>query len=69
MMRKDGQIDGPVTILVRGGSYELGETLRFLPEDGGTAAAPVVYQAYPGERPILRGGRRITASSPIAARS
>ena len=60
MMRKNGQIDGPVTVLVRGGSYELGETLRFLPEDGGSAEAPVVYRAYPGERPILRGGRRIT---------
>jgi len=50
----------PVTILVRGGSYELGATLRFLPEDGGSASAPVVYQAFPGERPIVRGGRRIT---------
>ena len=30
------------------------------PEDGGKADASVVYRAYPGERPILRGGRRIT---------
>ena len=59
-MRKSGQVEVPVTVLVRGGSYELAETLRFLPEDGGSAEAPVVYRAYPGERPILRGGRKIT---------
>ncbi|HKM55037.1 MAG TPA: hypothetical protein VJY33_16630 [Isosphaeraceae bacterium] len=59
-MRKDAKNLAPVTILVRAGSYELGATLRFLPEDGGSASAPVVYQAFPGERPILRGGRRIT---------
>ncbi len=58
-LRKATKNLGPVTILVRAGSYELGETLRFLPEDGGSAQAPVVYEAYPGERPILRGGRRI----------
>ncbi len=57
-MRKDPQNLPPVTILVRAGSYELEETLRFLPEDGGSASAPVIYQAFPGERPILRGGRR-----------
>ncbi len=59
-MRKDPKNLPPVTILVRAGSYELEETLRFLPEDGGSASAPVVYQAFPGERPILRRGRRIT---------
>ena len=49
---------------MRAGAYELRETLRFLPEDGGTASAPVVYQAFPGERPILRGGRRIAGFFP-----
>ncbi len=63
-MRKDAKNLHPVTILVRAGSYELGETLRFLPVDGGSASAPVVYQAFPGERPILRGGRRITGFFP-----
>jgi hypothetical protein len=59
-MRKDAKHLHPVTILVRAGSYVLGATLRFLPADGGSASAPVVYQAFPGGRPILRGGRRIT---------
>jgi parallel beta-helix repeat protein len=63
-MRKEAKNAPAVAILVRAGSYELGETLRFLPEDGGSASAPVVYQAYPGERPILRGGRRITGFVP-----
>jgi hypothetical protein len=49
-------IDGPVTVLLRGGVYPLRETLAFGPED----SAPVTYAAYPGETPILEGGRRLT---------
>jgi hypothetical protein len=53
----------PVTVLIRGGRYELGETLVFGPEDSGTAAAPITYAAYPGERPVLSGGRRLAGWS------
>lgn len=63
-LRKDGQAPGAITVLVRGGSYELAETLRFLPEDGGTASAPVIYRAHPGERPVIRGGRKISGFVP-----
>ena len=50
----------PIVVMLRGGMYFLDKPIRFGPEDGGTAEAPVVYQAYPGERPILSGGRLIT---------
>lgn len=50
----------PVTVLVRGGEYSLAEPLVFEPQDSGTAEAPVVYAAAPGEHPVLHGGRRIT---------
>ena len=33
--------------------------LQFAPADSGTPQAPVIYQAYRQERPILSGGRRI----------
>ena len=45
---------GPVTVLLRGGTYRLAETLILGPEDSN-----VTYEAYPHERPILSGARRI----------
>ncbi|HOS92397.1 MAG TPA: hypothetical protein PLQ54_03730, partial [Armatimonadota bacterium] len=50
---------GPVTVLVRGGTYVLSEPLALSPEDSGSEAAPVVYQAFPNEHPVISGGRRI----------
>jgi len=44
---------------VRGGTYYLPETLIFTAEDSGTQAAPVVYQAYEKEQPVLSGGVRL----------
>jgi hypothetical protein len=37
----------------------LDATLMFLPEDSGTAESPITYAAYPGEQPIISGGRTI----------
>ena len=48
---------GPITIMFRGGTYVLAEPLSFRPEDSGTEASPVVYRNYPGEAPVLSGGR------------
>jgi len=46
----------PVTVIVRGGIYELRETLRFTQEDGGTRDCPITYQAATGEKVVLHGG-------------
>lgn len=61
-LRQSGIVnkDTPVNILVRGGVYPLSAPVVFLPEDSGNANAPVTYMAYPGETPILHGGRQIT---------
>src|SRR5215468_4595995 len=48
-----------VTVLVRGGTYVLKETLVFGPEDSGTQQRRIVYAAYPDETPVLSGGREI----------
>ncbi len=56
----DGRRAGPVTVLLRGGTYRLTEPLVLEPKDSGTQDAPVTYAAYPGERPVVSGGRRIT---------
>ena len=49
----------PIVVAIRGGSYFLPQPLQFVPADSGRPQAPVIYQAYGQERPILSGGRRI----------
>jgi hypothetical protein len=48
---------GGLTVRVRAGTYVLPEPLVFEPQDSGTAEAPVIFEAYPGEKPIVSGGR------------
>jgi len=50
----------PIHVILRGGTHFLPETLVFGMEDSGTAAAPVTWQAYPGETVLISGGRPIT---------
>ena len=49
-----------ITVFLRGGIYELTEPLTFGPEDSGTEAFAITYAAFPGEKVVLSGGRRIT---------
>jgi hypothetical protein len=49
----------PVTVWVHANTYYLRERLRFTAEDSGTAEAPVVYAAAPGEQPVISGGARL----------
>lgn len=55
-----------VLVLVRGGTYRLARPLVFTPEDSGRAGGSVTYAAFPGERPVLSGGRVITGFRPAA---
>ena len=57
-------LENPVTVMVRGGKYYLDETLVLGSEDSGTIDFPITYTAYPGEKPILSGGRRVTGWKP-----
>jgi hypothetical protein len=59
-LKARGPLTQPVTILIRGGFYVLPEPLVFTSEDSGTKECPITYAAYPGEVPVLSGGRRIT---------
>lgn len=56
--QEEGPI-GPVTVYLRGGRYELADTLEFTPADSGTEDAPIVYCAYKQEVPILSAGRKL----------
>lgn len=45
----------PTIVRIRGGVYYLQDTLVFTSEDSNTT-----YAAYPGETPVISGGRRLT---------
>ena len=55
----------PVIVYVRGGKHFLPQTLIFGPEDSGTQDCPITYTAFPGEEPILSGGRIVTDWKPF----
>ncbi|MBN1346132.1 MAG: right-handed parallel beta-helix repeat-containing protein [Phycisphaerae bacterium] len=55
-----GNHDGPIVVMVRGGTFFISEPLTLGPEDSGTPRCPIIYRAYPGERVVLSGGRPIT---------
>jgi len=59
-LRATDRAVGPATVFVRGGTYSLSETLALDARDSGTAEAPTAFRAFPGERPVLTGGRPIT---------
>jgi len=51
--------DGPFTVLVRDGIYELDETFILDTEDSGTQSKPFVVKAYDRENPVLSGSRKV----------
>jgi hypothetical protein len=59
-----GQFTDGAAVLVRGGEYELTTAFVLLAEDSGTATAPIIYQAFPGEKPVLYGGRKVQGFQP-----
>jgi hypothetical protein len=59
-LKSSGQLDGTVTVYLRGGKYLLDQPVIFTAED----SAPVTYTSYPGEQAIIDGGRQITGWKP-----
>ncbi len=49
----------PGTVFLRGGTYYLPATLVFTAQDSGTKDAPVVFQAYQNEQPVVSGGVKL----------
>ena len=54
------QLPGPVSVQLRGGVYRIAEPIVFEPVDTGQPTAPITYEAYPGEHPVLSGGVPVT---------
>jgi hypothetical protein len=52
-------MNSDVLVLIRGGTYRLQRPLVFAPEDSGTGRHTITYAAWPGEKVVLSGGRKI----------
>ncbi len=58
-LKSAGELESNVTVSVLGGTYYFDETLLLDGRDAGSAQCTVTYTAYPGQQPVLSGGRRI----------
>lgn len=57
--RQAGQLLSPVTVYLRGGTYDLSESFVLTAEDSGTEKCPITYCAYKNEKPVISGGKEI----------
>jgi len=63
-LKAAGQLGAGITVRVRTGLYQLPQTLALEAQDSGTAEAPIVYCAFPGEKPIITGARAVNGFRP-----
>lgn len=54
ILKKKGHQD--ITVVLRGGTYPIKNTLFFGPEDSGKEGHPIIWKACEGEKPVLSGG-------------
>jgi len=52
--------NAPIVVALRGGTYFMSQPLNFDRGDSGTANAPIVYEAFNNEKPVISGGRALT---------
>jgi hypothetical protein len=57
---KNTAMTADLTVYLRGGTYPQSSTLTFGNADSGSGGFYVKYMAYPGERPLITGGKAIT---------
>lgn len=52
----NGTMTGDISVILRGGTYQLPSTVNFTEADGGKDGHYVNYKAYPNETPLVTGG-------------
>jgi len=62
----NGGMHGCITVYLRGGAYALERPLELDSRDSGTNGHYVRYRNYPGESPLVLGGRIVRAWSRVA---
>jgi parallel beta-helix repeat protein len=55
--KQGGLLKKPVRVILRGGTYFVSQTISFTESDSGSKTAPIVYQAYKNEVPVISGGK------------
>ena len=55
-----GSANSDIEVLLRGGVYNIDKTIQFNESDGGVDNRVVRYKAYPNERPVVSGGKKIS---------
>jgi len=54
----NGNMKSDIYVYLRGGTYNITETITFGPQDSGTNGYRIYYMAYPGETPVLSGANK-----------
>lgn len=58
-LKKGGQLAAPVRVIFAPGTYFMTEPVVFTPEDSGTQACPITYEASAPGKVVFEGGREI----------
>jgi hypothetical protein len=59
-LRKAQSAEEPIEIIMAPGIYPVKQALRFIPEDGGTAASPLIIKGEPGKPlPVISGAVKL----------
>lgn len=58
--QKQCKPDRNYTVMLRGGVYQLNQTVVFSLEDSAATGHTITYAAYPNEKPVLSSGRALT---------
>ena len=56
-------MSGDIDVDLLGGTYRLADTFRLGPQDSGENGYNVVYQAAPGQQPVITGAKQVTGWS------
>ena len=60
MRTVNANMTADIAVYLRGGNYRVASTIAFGPQDSGTNGHRIIYQAYPGETPVLNGATKVT---------
>lgn len=67
--KKDGLPKGGIVVEVLGGRYQLARPVELTAEDSGTAEAPILYRARPGDEARISGGHILKGWQPDGLRA
>ncbi|MEV6174697.1 discoidin domain-containing protein [Streptomyces sp. NPDC051954] len=58
------KVGGDVHVLLKSGTYQLSRTFSLTAQDSGKDGSRIIYEAAPGAKPMISGGKQITGWTP-----